>query len=457
MAEPSLRRELETPALTLHGVGVMVGAGIYVLLGEIVGLAGPVAWLGFVVAALAALPTALCYAELSSRYPRSAGEAVFADRAFGKAPLSFLLGFAIFASGVSSVAAVSHGFAHYAGVLFELGPGSRVAVIVGFLAALTLVNYLGVRESTWLNASFTVLSVGALSVLIVAGAPAWLDPPVDLLGRGDPATGGGPGPGFALAIVSAAALAFYAFIGFEDICNVAEEVERPKRTLPRAILLSLAITTLIYVATAITAVCVVPVELLADSPAPLVELSARVLPGLSPAYLAVVALLAVSNTALFNLIMGSRMLWGMARNGWLPGIFARVGERRRTPTVAIVVSSGLAVAVALTGVLQVLAEATNVIILSAFFMVALSLLVVRLRGVPPDLDEPGEDGVEESSPGRGHFRVPLFVPVLALLATGYLVTQFSAGAYLRAAGLLALGALLYPLARRSAAREQPER
>jgi APA family basic amino acid/polyamine antiporter len=446
--EPSLRRSLTTVTLTLYGVGVMVGAGIYVLLGKIVGIAGGGGWLAFVAAALAALPTALCYAELSSRYPRSAGEAVFADRAFGRAWISFVVGFTIFASGVASVAALCHGFADYASALFELGEAARVPVIIAFLAALTFVNYLGIRESTWLNAVFTVLSVGALVVLIIAGVPSWSG--AVLVTIGPEGTSGG-GWTNAAAVVSAAALAYYAFIGFEDICNVAEEVEQPTRTIPRAILLSLTITALIYVGTAITAVCVVPMASLAGSSAPLVEISSRVLPGVSPAYLAVVALLAVSNTALFNLIMGSRMLWGMSRNGWLAPAFARVSERRRTPVVGIAVCSLMTLMFALTGVLRVLAESTNVIILAAFFMVDLSLLVVRVRGVPPDAQPPSPERADDAS---AHFRVPLIVPILGLVVTAYLITQFSAGAYLRAAALVGVGALLYLP---SAVRRGPER
>ncbi|MCB9566615.1 MAG: amino acid permease [Myxococcales bacterium] len=245
------------------------------------------------------------------------------------------------------------------------------------------------------------------------------------------------GQGSLAVILGGAALAFYAFVGFEDLCNVAEEVQAPSRTIPRAILLSMAIAAVVYVGVAITAVSAVPAAELASSPVPLVRVWERLLPGLSSAWLALVALFATTNTALVNLIMGSRVLYGMGRDGWIPALFARVDRRRSTPTVGVLAVFALSLAVALTGFLQVLAQATNLLILVAFVAVDLALLVVRLRGVAAD------------DPQAPIFRVPLFVPALGLCADLYLLTLLPAGAYLRGGVLLALGGVLYVIARRA--------
>ncbi|MCA9654110.1 MAG: amino acid permease [Myxococcales bacterium] len=435
-----LERRLTTATLTTYGVGVIIGAGIYVLVGKIASIAGNGLWLAFVGAALAALPTGLSYAELASRYPRSAGEAVFVDRAFGRDGLSFLVGFLILASGVASTAAVAHGFTSYLGDLLSLGPHLRPLVIAGFLVVLSLLNHRGIRETTWLNTTLTIASVGGLLVLVLAGLGRWGT--VDVWTIAPPE---GPAPGTAAVLVAGMALAFYAFIGFEDICNVAEEVRRPHRTIPRAIILSVVIASAVYVLLGITVVNAVPAAELTRSEVPLMLVVERLLPSWGSWWLSVIALFAVTNTALFNLIMCSRMLYGMGRSGWIPRRFGVVHERRKTPTLGVLTGLGLALAFAMTGALHVLAEATNAVILLAFMAVDLSLLVVKRRRVPPD------------DPTLPFFSVPWVVPLLGLLSTGYLVTRFSPGAYLRAGGLLAVGGILFAIQRVARRRrEEPE-
>jgi len=428
--EGSLARRLSTVTLTLYGVGVIVGAGIYVLVGQVAGEVGDAVWLGFTLAAVAALPTGLSYASLASRYPRSAGEAVFAERAFGRPAVAFVVGYLVLASGVSSTAAVSHGFASYLGALQPLPGWADPVVIVAFLLALSLVNHRGMGESIWVNGVCTVVSVGALVLLVAVGASRWGE-----VAAFDPTPPGGGAPGGAL--LSGAALAFYAFIGFEDICNVAEEVRAPQRTIPRAILLAVAIVSVLYVTVGLTVVAAVPPSELAASDTPLVLVAERLLPQWPSEWLSAVALFAVANTALFNLIMGSRILYGMARQGWVPPALGRVHPRRRTPTWSVWLVFGLAAVAALTGFLRVLAEATNVIILAVFFSVNVSLLAIRLRKVPPE------------DPDQPSFEVPWPVPLVGAAITAYLIGQFSLGAYLRALALAGSGALLYLLARRS--------
>lgn len=431
----SLDRRLTTVTLTLYGVGVIIGAGIYVLVGKIAAVVGDAVWLTFLGAALVALPTGLSYAELSSRYPRAAGEAVFVDRAFGREGASFLVGFLILASGVASTAAVSHGFASYLGDLLSVPPRFGPVVIATFLGALTWLNHRGLKEATWFNAALTLASITGLLVLVVAGAGRW--------GTVDPwsiASPADPTQAPVGVLLAGVALAFYAFIGFEDICNVAEEVREPQRTIPRAILLSVVISTAIYVLVGITVVNAVPSAELAASEVPLMLVAERLLPW-SPAWLSVIALFAVLNTALFNLIMCSRMLYGMGRQGWISPRFAVVHERRKTPTLGVLTAFALTLAFAMTGVLRVLAEATNAVILVAFMAVNLSLLVIKRRRVPPD------------DPSVASFSVPWIVPALGLASTAYLATRFSGGAYLRALGLVAVGGLLFVLRRAARSRE----
>lgn len=427
----ALRRYLGSFTLTLYGIGVMVGAGIFVLVGEVVALAGAGAWMAFVGSAVAALPTALSYAELSSRYPRSAGESVFAKRAFDSDAVAFLVGYLVLASGIASTAAVSHGFADYLASLLPTTSSLRIGAITLFLAGLSLLNYRGIAEATWLNVACTIASITALATLSLAGLPRWGS--VDLLDVYAPAESGPRGA--TAAWLAATALSFYAFIGFEDLCNVAEEVNRPSHTMPRAILGALALATLVYVGVAVTAVSVVPPAVLAESRVPLVLVAEELVPSWPRAWLPIVALLAVTNTALFNLIMCSRLLYGMGRNGWIPQAFASIDPRRQTPVRGVVAAFVLATGFAVTGVLTVLAEATNAVLLAAFLLVNLSLVVIRHRGIPAD------------DPTTSPFRAPAVAPYLGIAITAYLATRFSAGAYTRAAALLAIGAALYALAR----------
>ncbi len=424
---PSLRRHLKTTTLTLYGVGVIIGAGIYVLVGKIAGVAGNAVWAVFIASACAALPTGLSYAELASRYPKSAGEAVYADRAFKNGTLSFIVGFLILASGIASTAALSHGFAGYFAQFIDL---PRWSIILIFLAVITGLNHRGIREATWVNVLCTVVSVGALIILVIYALPKWGS--VDYF---DTSIGTMHGNPLGL-VVAGAALAFYAYIGFEDICNVAEEVVDPEKTIPRAIIAAMLVSTIVYIGVGITVVSVAsPLELEA-SEVPLAVVAERLLPFFSTKWLSGIALFAVFNSALFNMIMCSRILYGMARSGWIPDGFGRVHVRRQTPTTGVLVAGLLAMAFALTGFLKVLAESTNVIILLAFCLVNVSLIGVKVKKRYPD------------NPARSFFKVPLPVPILGTVITLYMAAQFSTGAYLRAAGLLAVGVVLYSFHRK---------
>lgn len=423
-SDPELKRHLGLGTLTLYGVGVIVGAGIYVLIGRVAGLVGGALGVAFLGAALVALPTGLSYAELASRYPKSAGEAVFVSRATGRDGLAFMVGYLVLASGVASVAAVSHGFANYLGEFVTLPPTGRALAMVLMLAVLSGINFRGIEASTQVNIVCTTVSVLALVVIVGASIPLWSQADLSL----PPNTP--TGSGFAV-MVAGTALAFYGYIGFEDMCNVAEEVHEAERTLPRAIVVAMIVVALLYTAVGIAVVAVVPPAELAASEVPLALVTERLFPKVPSQWLSFIALFAVTNTALFNLIMGSRILYGMGRQGWVPSIFAVVHPKTHTPTWSVATMFVLTTTFALTGFLQVLAEATNTIILMVFFAVNVSLLCIRWRGIGPD------------NPSQPVFRVPLPVPLLGALTTAYGVVQFSGGAYLRAAALVAIGVVLY--------------
>ncbi|HEU4405654.1 MAG TPA: APC family permease [Polyangiaceae bacterium] len=418
---PSLARTMGLGALVIYGVGDLLGAGIYGLVGEAAGRLGRAAWLGFLASALAALATGLSYASLGSRYPRAAGAAYVAERAFGRPWVAYLLGLATVAAGLSSTAAASRVLAgHLEGVAFG---APRAALAAAFVVALGALNFWGLRESTRVNALCTAAEAGGLVLIVAVGAKHWGS--VDYLDAAAPAN-----PGGALtpaALLGGAALSFYAFIGFEDLINVADEVKAPHRTLPRGIVIALVVTALMYTAVALTAVSILSPAELAASPKPLVDVAARAAPWLPPAAFTAVAVLAVTNTALLNSITGSRLLYGMARQGLLPRALGRVHAGRRTPHVAVGAVTAAALALALAGEVATLANATSVLLLAVFVTVNVALFRLQRR--------PGEP--------RGAFEVPAFVPAAGAAVCLALLAFAQRKALLGAAAVLAAIAVLY--------------
>ncbi|MGC6499451.1 MAG: APC family permease [Henriciella sp.] len=374
-----LRRSIGPIALSLYGIGVTIGAGIFVLLGETVRVAGHGAPLSFVLAGLVAALSALTYIDLSSRYPVSSGEAVYVRQAWRSARLSQLVGFGVVAVGVLSSATILQGFAGYAGVLTGL-PGWLTQPVV--MAGLILIAIAGVRESVWTAGLLTLLELGILIFVIAAAAPAALSAP------------GSAGPGFpVLGLFSGAAIAFFAFIGFEDIVNLAEEVRQPRKSLPIAIGLTLGVSTLIYVLLVGVAVRAVDLKALAASADPLVEIL-RASDSPHTRLIGSLSVFAILNGALIQIIMASRVLYGMARTGDAPDRLSRLMPRRRTPYIAILLSGCAVLLLALTLPLGNLARMTSFVTLSIFLLMNLSLL--RLRRLTPDPD--------------AGFRAPTWVP-----------------------------------------------
>lgn len=392
MLEPpnTLRRALGLPLLTLYGLGTVLGAGIYVLIGEVAGRAGLYAPLSFVLAAVISSLTAFSFAEMASRFPKSAGEAVYVLEGFGRKELSLLVGLMVGAAGIISAAAIAQGFAGYFESFVAVPHGPTVAVLI---VALTVLACWGIAESVMVAAIITLVEASALIVVIALGlGPAVTTPVVQ---------DAGALPAFsAIAILSGAVLAFYAYIGFEDMVNVAEEVRDASRTIGRAITVVVIFTTLIYTAVAFVAVRTVPVAELANSDAPMALIFAR-LSSFPPEAMSLVAMLAVVNGALIQTIMAARVAYGLADAGLLPRALARVNQFTRTPVLATVVVGALVMTAAFLLPLVTLAEITSALILIIFTLVNLSLILVKRRGPAPE----------------GAWEVPVIVPILGAMTS----------------------------------------
>ena len=413
---PALRRTLGTWSLFVFVVGDIFGAGIYLLVGVVEAEVGGLVWLPFLLAFVVAALTAGSYAELATRFPDAAGSAHYIDRAFGRPLLTAVVGLAVVASGLTAAATASRAVGgRYLAAFVDL-PAAPVAV--GVIAALTLLNHIGVKESARANVVMTAVEAGGLALVIVVGVAALA------AGDGDPSRAldaGGTDPGV-LGLLGATALAFFALLGFEDSVHLAEEVQDPVRSYPRALLGGLALTGAVYVVVTVIAAMVVPPGTMAGSTGPLLEV-VDVGPLAVPRRLfSAIALAAVTNTALIALVTASRLLFGLGRGGTLPARLGRVHPRRRTPTAAVLVAGGVAAVLAATGELAGLAETTVVLLLCVFAIVDVSVLVLRRRP-----DEP---------PG---FTVPRAVPALgAVVSVALVVDRLLDGGWPLAARLVAL-------------------
>jgi amino acid transporter len=382
MAE-TLKRRIGLGLLTAYGVGVMVGAGIYVLVGAVVAEAGIWAPLAFVLAGVIAAPTALSYAEFSTRLPEAAGEAIFVAKGLNLPWLGTAVGLAIVAAGAISAAAVLRGGVGYLGAVTGL-PFTPSVVVLGL--GLMAVAIAGVLESLALAALFTVIEVAGLAMVVFAGFTAV--PAPDWQMGGDLVWSG---------VMAGAVLAFFAFIGFEDIVNMAEEVREPERILPRAILLSLVITSALYALVSVAAVRAVPLATLAGSEQPL-ALVWQAGRGGSAAFLSLIAVAAALNGVLAQMVMASRVLFGLGRRSAALAGFHHAHPRFGTPLRATLLVGAAVIAGALLLPVADLAGLTSTLLLSVFVLVNAALIAMK-----------------RTSPAAA-FRVPMAVPVFGLIA-----------------------------------------
>lgn len=401
-----LKRAISLPLLTLYGLGTILGAGIYVLVGKVAGLAGMYAPISFALAAVLAVLTGLSYTELAARYPKAAGQALYVERGLGVRALALAVGWLVVAIAIVSGGAIVNGFVGYLGVFVSVERGWVLTALVLALGALAA---WGIRESVAAAGVITLIEVAGLLLIIAVAAPALAALPLrlaELAPAGDARDW--------QSVLLGAFLAFYAFIGFEDIVTVAEEVTDPTRTVPRAILIAIALSTALYLGVALVAVLAVSPRELAASEAPLALVYERAT-GRTPALISAISLFAVVNGALVQIILASRMLYGMSREGWHYVGFGRVHPRTRTPLLATLVVTAALLALALWFPLVTLATATSFMVLVLFAVMNWSLLRIKRR-------DPHPAGVRT---------VPMWVPAVGLATTvavvGFQLYQLAAG------------------------------
>ncbi len=358
-----LNRSLNLPLLIFYGLGVTIGAGIFALIGEVVNISGDHAPLSFLIAGIIAGATGVTYSLLSSVYPRAGGEAVFVNKSFGSG-FAMVVGYAITATAIISSAVISLAFGGYLATIVSV---PQPFLVIGVLLFLGVVASLGVREGVIFAGALTLLEVGILIVIIYYGSEFLLQPN---------AISNALIPPTSLPVLSAALsgsiIAFFAFIGFEDIVNMAEETVDPSYVLPRAIFVTLFVTVVIYVLIAIIAVGLPNRGELTGSDAPLATLFTSVT-GYSGKPVAALASLAMVNGVLVQIIMASRVIYGMTTEGLAPKYLGVLHAQRRTPIRATALVVSIILVLALGFPLVILAQATSLIILSVFTMVNLAL------------------------------------------------------------------------------------
>ena len=428
-SRPTLARTIGPFQLALYALGSMLGSGIYGLIGKAAGQAGTAVWLSFVVALVAALLTALSYASLGSRHPRAGGAAYATQRAFRTPILSFTVGLALVCSGLTSIATQSKIFAANFADLTGMDVLPLPLIAIGFLLIMTGIVFRGIRESMWVNVVSTIIEATGLLIVITAGASyvgsvSYLEIPAE---KAD--------IGLAVVVLQASVLTFFAFIGFEDAINVSEECRDPQTTIPIGLMAATVMAAVLYIATAITSVSVVPPAELAQAPSPLTEVMSRAAPGFPAWVMTCIALFSVGNSALINYITASRLLYGMSAQGLLPEAFGAVHEKRRTPHYAILALLVILLPLALLGSIGDLASATVLLLMLVFIVVNASLFVLIRR--------PGEV--------KGKFEVPQALPLLgAGVCFGLLITRLMSSDWVApalAGGLIAGILIIYAIQR----------
>ena len=411
-----LPRVLGLLELTASGVGIIIGAGIYVLLGAATDEAGSAVWASFGVAAVLCGLTALSYAELASMFPRAGAEHEYTRRVF-PARAAFVVGWTMATGLMVAAAAIAVGFAHYLRYFVDVPVAAGAIALLCIEAAIAMS---GLRRSARLTIVLSTIQVAGLLGIVAIGASH--------VGSESLVAGSDAG-----TVLGGAALVFFAFIGFDEVITLAEETHHPTSIVPRALLLALAISTVLYMAVAVAAVSVVGADALAGSDRPLADVMAHVLGGRAEGVTAVIALVSTTNTSLLALTAGSRILYGMADTGALPRPLARLSTGARVPVTAIAVTAAGAIAFAAIGNLTLIASVTDFAVYVVFLAVNTTVVVLRLR--QPDTPRP--------------FRIPLAVgrvpvlPIAGFLAAATMVPQLDGDALLLGLGLVATGALAF--------------
>ncbi|MBV1937318.1 APC family permease [Streptomyces sp. BV286] len=426
--DPGLKRVLGPRLLILFVIGDILGTGIYATTGKVAGKVGGALWLPFVIGFVVAILTAASYVELVGKYPKAAGAALYTQKAFKVPFLTFIVAFMVMCSGLSSASAAARAFSgdYLAELTGDALPPTLVAIC--FIVLLAALNLRGVSESVKTNVVLTLVELLGLLIILAIGAYAVLT------GDGEPSRlgefeSGGTGYALITGILGATALGFFAFVGFEDSVNMAEETKDPVRTFPRAIFVGVAVTGTIYVLVALVSSLLVDHRVLEGSSGPLLEVVKAGGVDFPHELFALIALFAVTNSALINIMMASRLCYGMANERILPRAMSRVLPRRRTPVVGIAFVTLLAIGLVSTGEIEGLGDTTAFLLLCVFAVVNIAVLVLR------------RDPVDHR-----HFRAPTVLPVLGALTALVLASPLAdrpADVYIRAGVLLAIGVALW--------------
>ncbi|MBT3237898.1 MAG: amino acid permease [Rhodospirillaceae bacterium] len=395
---PKLRRSLSLTHIVLYGLGVTIGAGIYALLGEVVGKAGLLTPVAFTLALALVSFTALSFAEMVDRFPKSAGPAIYVHKGLNSKTLGIIVGLLVVASAIVSSAALVNGFLGYVLEFVEI---PRTVAIVGLVCVLGLIVAWGIDESVGAAGLITAVEIFGLILVIGSGwqgfetlPSRWREfvPTADM--------------GAWTGIFAGTLLAFYAFLGFEDIVSVAEEATDAHRILPLGIILTLVFTLVLYVGVSLAAVTNVPLDMLSTSQAPLAMIVEHT--GAMPSgVISAIGMFAIINGALIQIIMASRILYGMSSMGWVPEFLARVHPTTQTPLIATALIVGGVLVLALGFRIAPLAEMTSMIALTVFSLVNLSLISLKWR-------EPSPEGVRT---------YPLWVPIAGFIASAVFLLQ----------------------------------
>ncbi|HZI38786.1 MAG TPA: APC family permease [Acidimicrobiia bacterium] len=420
--QPGLKKAISRNMLLALVIGDVLGAGIYALVGEVAGRIGGAIWAAFMLALALALFTACAYAELVTKYPLAGGAAVYVNKAWRRPFITFLVAFAVMCSGLTSASTLARAFGGRYLSAFVDAPGTLVGLL--FITAVAIINFRGISESVRLNVVLTSIELGGLVLVVVAGLAA--------IFHGGPDIDAGrvlefkEGETVLLAILGGAGLAFFALIGFEDSVNMAEETRDPARDYPRALFGGLAAAGLIYLVITVVASSVVPTDRLVSSDGPLLEVVRTDPLNLPTKLFSAIALCALANGALINMIMASRIVYGMARERILPARLGAVHGARQTPFVAIMATTAIAMALIASGDLGALADTTVLLLLLVFSGVNIAVLVLR------------RDPVDHA-----HFKVPTAVPVVGAGVSLALMTTKEAQTFARAGLLLLVGVALW--------------
>lgn len=406
--------------MTMYGVGLILGAGIYVLIGEAAGFAGNALWLSFILGAIVALFAGLSYSELAALFPKAAAEYIFVKEGFRNGFIGFIVGWLTIVTSIIVAATVALGFAGYMEELTRIPIFVSALVIIGILSA---INFLGIRESALLNTIFAFVTIAGLALVIVIGFSAPVEVEIDYFEN----------PMGFNGIILAFVLVFFAFIGFEDMANVSEEVKKPQKTIPRGIMISVLITAIIYILVSLASIRVVGWEQLSNSSAPLAFVAQQRLGEQGGFVLSVIALFATASTILITLVAGARIFYGMAKDGSLPSKLGIIHSKTKTPWIAVILIFATSCGFVFVGDIVIVANIVVFAVVVTFAMINAS--VILLRYTRPDLQRPFK------VPGNvGKFPV---LPLFGLGATIYMALQFEIEIILSGVGIVIVGAVFY--------------